>query len=161
MMTRSIVSVTTRIFRDYPSLTQFIKWLPHIDIPGRKAILTLCRTQANINEPSRTYDRLSGQLQRTFYAYYHPNVESITLHTLLIPLTMFTTSYIFSGLVSMLCRVVPFNKKELEDLVRSSITKEVEAITTPQHDRPILLWQNLFQHPSQPERLPLSPHAQV
>jgi len=105
-MTASILRVTTRIFRCYPHLVQFLRWLPHLDIPARKAILTLCCTQTDINKDSRASARLSVQLTRVHvYTTSTGLIESSTLHSILLPLVSMTTSSYFSGLGSMLTRI--------------------------------------------------------
>jgi len=117
-MGRSTTQVTTRIFREFPHIRHFITWLPNLDIPARKAILTICRTQSNLHGASRTRDRLGDQLNRTFTCCIDNEVQTLSLLHLLLPLTRLTTSSYLSGLVSMLTRIIPFDKQELRESFR-------------------------------------------
>lgn len=144
-MTKPQREFARRLVKGSFILQDFIDWLPHLDIPARKAILVLCRTGADISVKCRVAIRLSNQLHRTFYRTA-PKEEVQTLKEILYPLIQFVTSPYYSGLVSMLTRFIPNNPSEIYEIIEESISKEVLAITTPKENT-ILCWSNYLQPP--------------
>jgi hypothetical protein len=119
------------------------EWLPHIPLPSRKAILTLCRVQSPYwKEPSsRAWSRLHYDLQTRII---NPtNHNSINLADLISDFPF--ESSVFSGLLSSLIRSAPLNATEAANAKLDAYEKEVTAAMTVLHPKRFR-WEAILSH---------------
>jgi hypothetical protein len=126
----------SRITKDLLGSSPYIdlsRWLPHVPLSSRKAILTLCRVQSPFwkETSSRAWTRLRQDLQTRLI---EPSTyESINLVDLISEFPF--ESSVFSGLLSSLIRSAPLNAVEAANAKLEAYEKEATAAMTISHPR--------------------------
>jgi hypothetical protein len=140
------LSTQTMKHLDSTQLVYLTSTLPHLPLDQRKTLLDYVRLQTPYDKLSSFYIQgFKTALNRPCPLFYDEEYRGTCRLYQLVPDNI--SSPIFSSLYSMLIRSAPAKQQEVDDAVRSALTKELSAargIYSPTE----FVWTSLFEYPS-------------
>jgi hypothetical protein len=117
------------VCHDYAPMLDLLGALPYWSIDQRKTLLTLCRCQIIPHKDTVCYRRLRSHLTSTYYDSRRR--KSAEILGIILPLGIFITSPVLSGLTSMAARSIHYTDyssvlQTLEDGIQKELLASVE-----------------------------------
>lgn len=141
-MHQGITQLATLLHRLYPDhpVETVVTQLPRFDIPFRKDLLSICRTQQDYRQNPRLHSALRATLARPHSSYRTHNTRHTIRYDKIVDIVtdFVKVSPIRSGFISVLLRSCPFlDIESIRTEWQEGVDKEFHA--TQQEDRPQVL----------------------